>query len=122
MVLQLVVRTAVFVVSLVVASVVVFAFMSVLPGDPARVALGVNATEEAVAAMRAAFGTDRPLVVQYADWVSGLPVGDFGRSYVTDVDIGPQIVDRLLVTTWLVLAGMAVALVVALPLGVLAAP
>ncbi|MHA6617912.1 ABC transporter permease [Pseudonocardia sp. DLS-67] len=119
--LQLVRRTAVFVVSLVVASVVVFAFMSVLPGDPARVALGVNATEDAVAATRAAFGTDRPLVVQYLDWVSGLPVGDFGRSYVTQVDIGPQIVDRLLVTTWLVLSGMAVALAVALPLGVLAA-
>ncbi|TQM46008.1 ABC transporter permease [Pseudonocardia cypriaca] len=121
MLVQLVRRTAVFVASLVVASVVVFAFMSVLPGDPARVALGVNATEEAVAATRAAFGTDRPLVVQYLDWVGGLPVGDFGRSYVTDVDVGPQILDRLLVTTWLVLTGMAVALVVALPLGVLAA-
>jgi peptide/nickel transport system permease protein len=119
--LQLVRRTAVFVASLVVATVVVFAFMTVLPGDPARVALGLNATEEAVAATRAAFGTDRPLAVQYLDWVSGLPVGDFGRSYVTQVDIGPQIVDRLLVTTWLVLSGMAVALVVALPMGVLAA-
>src|SRR5918996_6396535 len=83
--------------------------MTVLPGDPARVALGVNATEEAVAATRAEFGTDRPLVIQYLDWVSGLPSGDFGRSYVTDVDIGPQVVDRLLVTTWLVLSGMAVA-------------
>jgi peptide/nickel transport system permease protein len=111
----------VFVVSLVVASVAVFAFMTVLPGDPARVALGVNATEEAVAATRAEFGTDRPLLMQYADWVSGLPRGEFGRSYVTDADIGPQIVDRLLVTTWLVLCGMVVALVVALPLGIAAA-
>lgn len=121
MVLQLLRRTAVFVVSLVVASVAVFAFMTVLPGDPARVALGVNATEEAVAATRAEFGTDRPLLMQYADWVSGLPRGEFGRSYVTDADIGPQIVDRLLVTTWLVLCGMVVALVVALPLGIAAA-
>jgi peptide/nickel transport system permease protein len=121
MVLQLVRRTAVFVVSLVVASVAVFGFMTVLPGDPARVALGVNATEEAVAATRAEFGTDRPLVVQYADWVSGLPFGEFGRSYVTDTDIGPQIVDRLLVTTWLVLSGMVVALLVAVPLGIAAA-
>ncbi|GAA1263744.1 ABC transporter permease [Pseudonocardia aurantiaca] len=121
MVLHLLRRTTVFVVSLVVASVAVFAFMTVLPGDPARVALGVNATEEAVAATRAEFGTDRPLVVQYADWVSGLPRGEFGRSYVTDADIGPQIVDRLLVTTWLVLSGMVVALIVALPLGIAAA-
>lgn len=121
MILQLARRTAVFAVSLVVASVAVFAFMSVLPGDPARVSLGVNATEEAVAATRAAFGTDRPLAVQYLDWVDGLPAGDFGRSYVTKADIGPQVVDRLLVTTWLVLSGMAVAVAVALPLGIAAA-
>jgi peptide/nickel transport system permease protein len=121
MVLQLIRRTAVFAVSLAVASITVFGFMTVLPGDPARVALGVNATEEAVAATRATFGTDRPLVVQYADWVSGLPRGEFGRSYVTDTDIGPQIVDRLLVTTWLVLSGMVVALLLAVPLGIAAA-
>ncbi|WP_219414611.1 ABC transporter permease [Pseudonocardia nigra] len=121
MILQLVRRTAVFVVSLVVASVVVFAFMTVLPGDPARVALGLNATEEAVAATRAEFGTDRPLVVQYLEWAGGLPTGDFGRSYVTEADIGPQVVDRLLVTAWLVLSGMAVAIAVAVPLGIAAA-
>jgi peptide/nickel transport system permease protein len=121
MVVQLLRRTAVFVASLAVATVAVFAFMTVLPGDPARVALGVNATEEAVAATRAEFGTDRPLAVQYADWVSGLPRGEFGRSYVTDAEVGPQIVDRLLVTTWLVLSGMVVALVVAVPLGIAAA-
>jgi peptide/nickel transport system permease protein len=121
MVLQLVRRTAVFAVSLVVASIAVFGFMTVLPGDPARVALGVNATAEAVAATRAEFGTDRPLAVQYVDWVSGLPRGEFGRSYVTDTDIGPQILDRLLVTTWLVISGMVVALVVALPMGIAAA-
>lgn len=121
MLLQLVRRTAVLVVSLAVASVAVFAFMTVLPGDPARIALGVNATPEAVAATRAEFGTDRPLAVQYLDWVDGLPFGEFGRSYVTDTDIGPQIVDRFLVTAWLVLSAMVVALVVAVPLGVAAA-
>ncbi|WP_232662046.1 ABC transporter permease [Pseudonocardia sp. TRM90224] len=121
MLLQIVQRAAVFVVSLAVATVVVFLFMAVLPGDPARVALGVNATEEAVAATRAAFGTDRSLLVQYVDWVGGLPLGDFGRSYVTQADIGPQVVDRLLVTMWLVLSGMAIALVVAVPLGIAAA-
>ncbi|MEJ3654175.1 ABC transporter permease [Actinomycetes bacterium KLBMP 9759] len=121
MLLQIVQRAAVFVVSLAVATVVVFLFMAVLPGDPARVALGVNATEEAVAATRAAFGTDRSLLVQYVDWVGGLPVGDFGRSYVTQADIGPQVVDRLLVTMWLVLSGMAIALLVAVPLGIAAA-
>jgi peptide/nickel transport system permease protein len=118
---QLLKRTLVFAVSLVLASMVVFAFMAVLPGDPARVALGVQATPEAVDAMRAEFGLDRPLPVQYADWAGGLARGDFGRSYVTRALIGPQVLNRLQVTAWLVVAGMLVALVVALPLGVLSA-
>ena len=121
MLLQVLRRTLVFAVTLVVATVVVFAFMSVLPGDPAQVALGVNATPEAVAELRARFGTDRPLLVQYLDWVGGLPRADFGRSYVNQSLIGPQIVDRLLVTLWLVVSASAVSLAVALPLGVVAA-
>jgi len=60
--------------------VLVFAFMAVLPGDPARVALGVNASDEAVAQLRAQFGLDRPLVVQYLDWISGFVRGDLGTS------------------------------------------
>ena len=50
----------------------VFAFMAVLPGDPAEVALGVNATPEAVAALREQFGTDRPPIAQFLDWFGGL--------------------------------------------------
>nr|WP_246221320.1 ABC transporter permease [Phytoactinopolyspora mesophila] len=119
--LQLARRTLVFALSLLLASAVVFAFMAVLPGDPARVALGVQATPEALAATRAEFGLDQPLVAQYLDWIGGLIRGDLGRSYVTRADIGPQVFDRLQVTAWLVLAGMLVALVVALPVGILAA-
>ncbi|MGI8876293.1 MAG: ABC transporter permease [Egibacteraceae bacterium] len=114
-------RTGVFLASLALASVTVFAFMSVLPGDPARVALGVTADPESVAQLQARFGTDRPLAVQYLDWVSGLPTGDFGRSYVTEATIGPQIVDRLLVTLWLVATASVLALLVAVPAGVVAA-
>ncbi|MDN5794881.1 MAG: ABC transporter permease [Intrasporangium sp.] len=114
-------RFVIFVVSIFVASVVVFGFMAVLPGDPAVVALGVNASPDAVAALRAEFGTDRPLAVQYLDWVGGLLTGDFGTSYVTRNPIGPIISDRLAVTSWLVLCAMAVALVTALPLGTLSA-
>ena len=117
----LLVRAAVLAVSTAVASVVVFAFMAVLPGDPAEIALGVNATPEAVAAKRAEFGTDRPLVTQFLDWVSGLPAADFGVSYVTGDRIGPQIVDRLGVTFWLVLFGMLIAIAAAVPLGTAAA-
>jgi len=114
-------RTAIFLVSVVVASIVVFAFMAVLPGDPAQVALGVNATPELLAKTRHDFGLDRPLVSQYFSWLGGVLHGDFGRSYVTGEAIGPQLIDRLGVTLWLVGAGMLVALILAIPFGTLAA-
>ncbi len=121
MVLQILVRTMTLAVTLVLASLLVFGFMTVLPGSAARVQLGVNATEEAVQQLEAEFGTNRPLPEQYWDWVSGLPSGEFGTSHVTRAEIGPQIVDRLMVTLWLVGAGMLVALLIAVPLGTMAA-
>ena len=107
--------------SLAVASVLVFAFMAVLPGDPARIALGVNATPDAVARLQHQFGTDRPLPVQYAGWVGGLLTGDMGRSYVSGAPIGPQVSDRLLVTGWLVVTSMVIATLIAVPAGILMA-
>lgn len=110
-------RTAILVASLIVASMLVFAVLAVLPGDPARVALGVNATEEAVARLHEQFGLDRTLLAQYVDWVGGLLRGDLGTSYVSKSPVGPQVADRLQVTGILVLASALVALVVALPAG-----
>ncbi|GAB3489138.1 ABC transporter permease [Nocardiopsis coralliicola] len=121
MLLQLLRRTLVFAASVAVATAAVFAFLSVLPGDAARVALGTGATEEAVARMHAEFGTDRPAAVQYAEWVGGLATGDFGRSYVNGEEIGPRIADRFGVTLWLVGSAMVIALAIAVPLGVAAA-
>jgi peptide/nickel transport system permease protein len=117
MILRLLERTGVLLVSLAVSSVLVFGFMAVLPGDPARVALGVNASDEAVAQLRQQFGLDRSLATQYADWLGGLLHGDFGTSYVSKVAIGPQVFDRLQVTLWLVVTSMVIALVVAVPAG-----
>jgi len=121
MILRLIERTGVFLVSLAVSSVLVFAFMAVLPGDPARVALGVNASDQAVAELRQQFGLDRPLPTQYFDWLGGLLHGDLGTSYVSKVAIGPQVFDRLQVTLWLVVAGMIIALVIAVPAGTIMA-
>jgi len=121
MILRLIERTGVFLVSLAVSSVLVFAFMAVLPGDPARVALGVNASDEAVAELRRQFGLDRPLPTQYFDWLGGLLHGDLGTSYVSKAAIGPQVFDRLQVTLWLVVAGMVIALAIAVPAGTLMA-
>lgn len=114
-------RLGIFAVTAAVASVLVFALLSVLPGDPARIALGVQADEADVARERVAMGLDRPLYRQYLDWVGGMLHGDLGTSYLTRQPVGPEILDRLQVTLWVVAAGMLVALVIALPLGVAAA-
>ncbi|EYT56485.1 ABC transporter permease [Leucobacter sp. UCD-THU] len=121
MAIRLLVNLARFAVTFLVATVVVFLFMRLIPGDPAQVALGVNASPELLAQMREQFGTDRPLAVQYFDWVGGLLRGDFGVSYVTRQDISPLVIDRLQVSLILVLTAMAVALFVAIPLGTIAA-
>lgn len=121
MLLRLSSRFAVLLGSLVVASLVVFAVMALLPGDPARVALGLNASDEAVAQMRAEFGLDRPWPVRYADWVGGLLTLDLGPSYVSGADITPQLTDRFAVTLWLVGAAMALSVLLAVPVGALMA-
>lgn len=118
---RLVRRVGIFLASLIASSIVVFAFMAVLPGDPARVALGVNASDDAVATLRQEFGLDRSLIVQYLDWIRGLVTFDLGESYISRAAIGPQITDRLMVTLWLVGAAMLIAIVVAVPMGTLMA-
>ena len=114
-------KLARFAVTYLVATVVVFLFMRLIPGDPAQIALGVNATPELLEQTRKEFGTDRPLIVQYFDWAGGLLRGDFGVSYVTRTDISPLVADRLQVSLILVIAAMIVALAIAIPLGTWAA-
>jgi peptide/nickel transport system permease protein len=117
MLLQILRRTGTLVASLVVSSMLVFVFMALLPGDPARVALGVNASEASVAQLRQEFGLDRPLVSQYLSWMAGFVRFDLGTSYVSQAEIAPQIIDRLQVTLWLVVCAMVLALVIAVPFG-----
>lgn len=121
MVLRVLIRLAVLVASLAVSSVIVFGFMAVLPGSPARVALGVNATDEAVAELEREFGLDEPKLTQYWNWVSGLVRFDLGDSYISRAPIAPQIADRFQVTLWLVGCAILLAVLVAVPLGTLMA-
>lgn len=107
-----------FVLLLAAASVIIFVLLRAVPGDPARVALGVSATEEAVAELTARLGLDKPLPVQYADWVGGLLSGDFGISMASGKDITETVLERAGVSLTLTLAAMAVSLAVAVPLGV----
>ena len=107
-----------FVLLLAAASVVIFTLLRSVPGDPARVALGVSATEEAVAELSARLGLDQPLPVQYFDWVSGLLTGDFGISMSSGKDITDTVIERAGVSLTLTLVAMAVSLAVAVPVGV----
>ena len=94
-----------FLLSLLLASAVIFLLLRAIPGDPARVALGVTATDEAVARLAEQLGTDRPLAVQYLDWVGGLLTGDFGVSLSSRQDITALVLDRAQVS--LILCGVA---------------
>lgn len=121
MIVRLAQRIAILLASLAVSSVLVFAFMAVLPGDPARVALGTSASDTAVAQLREQFGLNRPLVEQYLSWIHGLVTFDPGNSYISHAPIGPQVSDRLQVTLWLVGTGMVIACIVAIPMGMVMA-
>lgn len=118
MILRVIAR---FVVSLLLASVAIFLLLRAVPGDPARVALGVTATDEAVAALATQLGTDRPLIVQYLDWVGGLLTGDFGVSLSSRQDITPLVLDRAQVSLILCGVAMVASLLIAVPLGMWAA-
>ena len=115
------VRLAILVASLVVASVVIFALCALLPGDIAQVILGQSASPEAVQALREQLGTDRPAPMRYLEWATGLLRGDLGSSYLTGDPVATQIAGRLPVTAWLVGFGMLLAIVIAVPVGMLAA-
>ncbi|MFP7364317.1 ABC transporter permease [Corynebacterium callunae] len=106
---------------MVVASVLIFLLMRVVPGDPAAIALGVTATPESLAALQAQLGTDQPLITQYFSWVSGMLAGNFGTSLSSGQDTSPIILDRLAVSLILVGSSMVLSLIIAVPVGVIAA-
>ncbi len=114
-------RLATFVATLVVASVVVFAVLELLPGNAAEVILGDTATPEAVAALQAQLGLDRPPLQRYLHWVGGLLRGETARSISYDTPTAELLAERLRVTLPLALMAMALTVVLALTLGVYAA-
>ena len=117
---QIVIRLAWLVVSLIVASILVFAVTNVLPGDVAAVILGTNATPEALDTLRHQLGLDQPGWIRYLQWVGGMLHSDFGTSLLSHSAVGPLIVQKLSVSGPLALASAILALALALPLGVLA--
>ncbi len=104
-----------------VASIVVFAVLDVLPGSAAEVMLGDSATPESLAALSARLGRDRPAVVRYADWIRGLATGELGDSIAYDTPIAGLVAERLAVTVPLALMAMALTTFFAFGLGLFAA-
>jgi peptide/nickel transport system permease protein len=114
-------RLLAFLVTLLLVSLLVFVVVRVLPGDPALLIMGTEASPEAAAALRRAMGLDRPLAVQYVEWLRGALRGDLGRSIQYDVPVGGLIASRLRVTLPLTLLAAGFMAAVALPLGMFAA-
>jgi peptide/nickel transport system permease protein len=119
---QLILRRAVaLVATLFVVSLVVFTVVRVLPGDPALLIMGTEASPEAAEALRRAMGLDRPILVQYVEWVGAALRGDLGRSIQYDVAVGRLVLSRLAVTLPLAALAAVFMLLTAIPLGVYAA-
>ena len=114
-------RVAALAATLVFVSALVFVVVRVLPGDPAAIILGTEGSPEALARLRESMGLNRPLAVQYVEWLGGALRGDLGRSIQYDLPVGSLIVSRLPVTLPLALLAAVFMVAAALPLGVYAA-
>lgn len=114
-------RIAVGLLTLVVVSAIIFTITSLLPGDAAQAVLGQAATPEAVAALRAQYGLDQPAPVRYLKWLAGLATGDLGRSYTAGLPVADLIAGRLPKSLMLAATTAAVAVPVALAIGIASA-
>ena len=109
------------IISLIVASIVIFAVIEVIPGDPAAFMLGVNARPDTIAALRAEMGLDQPVAVRYFEWVIGLLQGDFGRSWTYKTPVADLIADRVWVSLPLAIYALLLSTIIAFPAGIYAA-
>ena len=114
-------RFATFVATLFGTTVITFLALEILPGDPARVILGVEAPESAVRALREQLGLDRPALDRYLDWVGGLATWNLADSYTYSVPVDELLAARLEITVPLALLAMALSVAMAMVLGVFAA-
>ncbi len=114
-------RVFIGIITLLAASVIIFAVLEVVPGDPARLMLGMNATEDAVRALQEQMGFNQPLIWRYFNWLGGLLTGDFGKSYTYSVPVIDLIKERIAVSLPLALISLALSTMVAIPIGIFAA-
>ncbi|KKK40091.1 glutathione ABC transporter permease [Mesobacillus campisalis] len=109
------------VVILFIVSVIIFSLVNVLPGDPALLKLGQEASPEAVEKLRIEMGLNDPLYVQYFNWISNVIQGDLGRSYIDNTAVTEILKQKIPVTLQLTVISFFVAILIALPAGIISA-
>ena len=114
-------RLALLLLGLLVASVLIFFTLRVLPGDIAQLIAGTNSTSEQIAGIRERLGLDRPLPAQYSDWIGGVLRGDLGSSLLTGSSVTSELAEKAQVTVPLGILSLFVALLFSVPLGVVSA-
>jgi len=114
-------RLVFLIISLFLASAVLFALLRLLPGDPANALLSVGATHQQVLAARHAIGSDLPLGTQFVNWIGQMLTFNLGTSFISGFPVGPDIASRLVVTVPLTLISFVLAVVIAVPVGFVAA-
>lgn len=117
----LVIRALSLLASLLVASVVIFAMIELVPGDPAAFMLGLNAEPDTVAALRAELGLEGTPLSRYLSWIGGMVTGDFGTSYTYRVAVSELVQERLRVSLPLAIYALLLSTAIAIPVGMIAA-
>ncbi|MCX8279458.1 ABC transporter permease [Phyllobacterium sp. 0TCS1.6C] len=107
--------------TLLAASAVIFALIEILPGDPARIMLGMNASEDAVRSLQEQMGLNQPLFMRYFSWLFGMLTGDFGRSYTYAVPVADLIRERVVVSLPLAILSLVLSTAIAIPIGIFTA-
>ena len=114
-------RLASLTLSLIAASIVIFAVIEVIPGDPAAFMLGLNAQPEAINALRDQMGLNDPLVLRYLNWIIGMLSGDFGTSWTYKTPVADLVSDRIWVSLPLAIYALILSTLIAFPAGIIAA-
>ena len=114
-------RLTALMVTLLVASLLIFLLLEILPGDPAAVILGVGAQEDTLRALRAELGLDLPAPVRYLNWLGEVIQGDLGRNYTYDTPVQELLLNRVELSLPLALLAILLSTGIAIPLGVFAA-
>lgn len=104
-----------------VVAIFVFLLLRLTPGDPAAILAGDMATPDELARIRESLGLDQPLHIQFFTWISDLLRGDFGMSLISNRPVLDLVADRMWPTIWMALITITLSVVIAVPMGVLAA-